>query len=163
AMLDASDRGKMHPEAQVPETSTLYDDLIPIMVRVLRVPNLAQDLLKALEDPRIQAFAPMVARLMTANDQVDFDHNNAGPYPLLDKLSNIVPVDRTKPDSDYNRSLMQRIAHLIHDANGTQFCNKDGATVPLFGTFNKCDLFEIDDLALFYVMAMSSVNTNSTG
>jgi hypothetical protein len=161
AMLDASDRGKLHPEAQIPPTSNLYDDLMPIVVRVLRVPGLAQDVLKAMTDPRITAFAPMVARLMTADNQVDFDHSNAPTYPLLDNLSTIQPVDRTKPDTDYNRSLMQRIAHLIHDANGTQFCNKQGATVPLFGTYNKCDLFQVDDLGLLYVTAMSSVNTNT--
>lgn len=161
AMLDAKDRANLHAEAMIPETSTIWDDLTPIIVRVLRVPGLAQDVMKALQDPRMKAFAPMVARLMSAKNQVDFDHNNNPGYPLLDNLSTIVPVDRTKPDTDYNRSLMQRIAQLIHDANGTQFCNKDGATVPLFGTYNKCDLFQVDDLGLLYVTAMSSVRNGT--
>jgi hypothetical protein len=171
AMLDAKDRANLHPEAMIPETSTIWDDLTPIIVRVLRVPGLAQDVMNALQDPRMKAFAPMVARQMSAMNQVDFDHTMcASPpcaYPLTDNLTNIVPVDRTKPDTDYNRSLMQRIAHLIHDSNGTQFCNKDQAAftfiVP-FGPYAKCGLFKIDDLALFYIlnMASDSIRTDKT-
>ena len=56
---------------------------------------------------------------------------------------------------------MQRIAHLIHDANGVKFCNKQGAqsrSVSTFGPYDKCELFEIDDLALFYILNMASAN-----
>ena len=77
-------------------------------------------------------------------------------------LDAISPVDRTKADTDYNRSLMQRIAHLIHDANGVQFCNKQGATALGF-TFNKCEMFEIDDLALFYILNMQTNAGNASG
>jgi hypothetical protein len=58
---------------------------------------------------------------------------------------------------------MQRIAHLIHDANGAKFCNKEGATfkdpilgVIPFGPYHECGFFEIDDLALFYILNMQS-------
>lgn len=166
AMLDASDRGKKHPEAQIPATSVLYDDLMPLIARVLAVPGLPEDLLNALEDPRTKDFAPMVARLMSANNQIDFQRN--GPnYPLNmngQDLDAINPVNRTMPDVDYNRSLMQRIAHLIHDSNGVQFCNKAGANPTVlgipFGPYPKCGLFRIDDLALFYILNMSSVASN---
>jgi len=171
AMLDASDRGKMHPEAMVNPASNLYDDLMPTVVRVLRVPGLAQDVLKALEDPRMKAFAPMIARLMAANDQIDFDHTMCGSppcaYPLTNNLAAPTAVNRAIPDTDYNRSLMQRIAHLIHDSNGVQFCNKDKAAFTFilpFGPYAKCGLFKIDDLALFYVlnMASDSIRTDKT-
>src|SRR5262249_37272324 len=119
AMLDASDRGKKHPEAVVPPTSVIYDDMMPIMNRVLAVPGLTEDLMKALEDPRVLDLAPMIARLMAARNQVDFSRTcpNGSPcdYPLLQNgqdLDAVDPVDRTKPDVDYNQSLMQRIAHM---------------------------------------------------
>src|SRR5438067_3694169 len=68
AMLDASDRGKKHPEAMVPETSVLYDDLMPLVNRILLVKGLPEDLLSALEDPRAKDLAPMIARLMVARN-----------------------------------------------------------------------------------------------
>lgn len=161
AMLDASDRGKKHPEAVVPETSVLYDDLMPLVNRILSVPGLAEDLMTALEDTRTKDLAPMIARLMVARNQVDFVRTGSA-YPLKmggQDLDVVDPVDRTKPDDDFNRSLMQRIAHLIHDANNVQFCNKQGATALGF-TFNKCEMFQIDDLALFYILNMQ---TNAGG
>jgi hypothetical protein len=169
AMFDVNDLGKMHPEAQIPPTSIIYDDLAPLIIRILRVPGLAQDLVVALQNPHVRGLAPMMSRLMQARNQVDFDHG-AGPDFLLlangADLDGIDPVDRSQPDVDYNQSLMQRIAHMIHDANGAQFCNKQGAN-PSFiislGTYDKCTLFEIDDLALFYILNMSSVGSNSSG
>ncbi len=158
AMLDASDRGKKHPEAVVPADSVLYDDLMVILNRVLAVPGLTEDLMDALQDNRVKDLAPMIARLMSARNQVDFVRN-APAYPLIQNgqdLDAIDPVDRTKPDVDYNQSLMQRIAHMIHDANGVKFCNKPGASA-LGATFpNGCDMFEIDDLAMFYILNMQT-------
>ncbi|HEY2748614.1 MAG TPA: hypothetical protein VGL86_28530 [Polyangia bacterium] len=165
AMLDASDRGKQHPEAVVPAQSVLYDDLMVILNRVLAVPGLTEDLMTALQDNRVKDLAPMIARLMSAKNQVDFLRQSTA-YPLVNgghDLDAIAPVDRTTPDVDYNMSLMQRIAHLIHDANGTQFCNKQDAQFSVlisFGPYDKCKLFEIDDLALFYILNMSSVGSN---
>src|SRR5262249_1967794 len=37
-----------------------------------------------------------------------------------------------------------------------QFCNKDGASVLILGPYAKCELFEIDDLALFFTLNMAS-------
>lgn len=162
AMLDASDRGKKHPEAMVPATSVLYDDMMPLINRILAVPGLADDLMLALEDPRMKDLAPMIARLMTSNNQIDFDHANGPAYALTSNLDAVSPVDRTKADVDYNRSLMQRIAHLIHDANGVKFCNKDNATALGF-TFAKCQMFEIDDLALFYILNMQTDASSASG
>jgi hypothetical protein len=162
AMLDASDRGKKHPEAMVPATSTVYDDLAPIIVRILRVPGLAEDLLTAMENPHVAGLGPMMARLAVARNQIDFDHTNGPGYPLTSNLDGIDPVDRTMADVDYNRSLLQRIAHLVHDANQAQFCNFQGADpqllgfIPLGGPYDKCQMFEVDDLALLFVLNMAS-------
>jgi hypothetical protein len=163
AMLDASDRGKQHAEAQLPQASTVFDDLAPLVARTLRVPGLAEDLVAALKDPHVQGVAPMLAQMMSAANQVDFNHTNAAigsargapDFDVLPGLDPIVPVDRAQPDADYNRSLMQRIAHLVHDASGVQYCNKEGATAG-GRTFSKCRLFQIDDLALFFALNLAS-------
>jgi hypothetical protein len=167
AMLDASDRGKKHPEAMVPENSVLYDDMMVIVNRILVIKGLPEDLMDALQQPDVQDLAPMIARLMSAKNQVDFKRQSTA-YPLLQNgadLDAIVPVDRTQADVDYNMSLMQRIAHMIHDANGVQFCNKQGAQFSValvpFGPYDKCKLFRIDDLALFYILNMSSEASNT--
>jgi hypothetical protein len=176
AMFDVNDQGKMHPEAVIPSTSILYDDLSPIIVRILRVPGLAEDLVKALENPHSKGLAPMIARLMQARNQIDFDQNSCASestcilglcncaHPLNMNgadLDGIDPVDRTQPDVDYNRSLLQRIAHLIHDANNAQYCSKPGATLAVAGftakTYtNACDMFKVPDLALFYILNMAT-------
>jgi hypothetical protein len=186
AMLDASDTAKKYPTAQVPPTSNLYDDLMVIVNRILAVDGLAEDLMNALDPANsttgfadIKDFAPMVARMMQEKNGIDF--SRTGPdYPLLQAgadLDTVVPVDRTQPDADDNRSLMQRIAHIIHDSNGVlhqlpdgtkySMCNKDGATVNLSifgisikvaGPYAPCTLFNIEDLGLFFALNMASQN-----
>ncbi len=160
ALRDASQRAKKFPDAKLPVTSTLVDEMVPVIARLLRVPGLAEDLVAALADPHVRGVGPMVARLMSARNRVDFDHANGPSYPLLAGLANIDPVDRAQPDRDYNRSLMQRITHLVHDANGAQFCNKEGASPKALGiglgTYGKCQLFQIDDVGLFYILNMAS-------
>lgn len=172
AMLATSDLGKAHPEAQIPPTSTLYDDLAPLIIRTLSVDDfgLVNDLLAALADPHVQGVAPMIARLMQVNNQLDFNHSSAATpagvagapeFDLTSDLSTPSPVDRTKPDVDFNRSLMQRIAHLIHDSNGVKFCNKPNTRaieVNPNKVFDACKLFEIDDVSLFFALNLASAD-----
>jgi hypothetical protein len=163
AMLDTKDLAQAHPEAEVPATSTIHDELAPLLARTLRVPGLGEDLVKALQDPHVRGVAPMIARLMDATDRVDFNHTKsaigaargAPDFDLIGDLDHPTPVDRARPDVDDNRSLMQRIAQLIHDANGAQFCNKEGA-VSGPRTFARCKLFKIDDLGLFFALNLAS-------
>ena len=163
SLLAANDFGKMHPEAQLTAKATLLDEMIPIIERILAVPGLAEDLLDAFDPtlhPETRAILPMIGRLMVARNQIDFAHDDKGQYRLTSTLDSVDPVDRTMSDVDYNRSLMQRIAHLIHDANGVSFCNKDNSQIG-FGGLNliseaRCQLFQINDLALFYILNMAS-------
>jgi hypothetical protein len=154
AAFDANDRGKMHPEAMIPATSDLYDDLVPIIIRVLRIPGLAADLMDALEDPHTRALAPMFAREMLYTDRFILDQDTqyvSGDF--------VTPVDYGQPDSDWNRSILQRKMHLVRDADGAQFCNKDHATATVLGIslgdYSKCSMFEVDDLGLFFVLAIA--------
>jgi hypothetical protein len=168
AMIATSDLGKAHPEAVVPPTSTLYDDLTPLITRTLRVPGLLDDLLIALQDPHVQGVAPMIARTIGLDNQIDFNHSSlptaagvtgAPNFDLVSDFTTPSAVDRTQPDTDYNRSLMQRIAHLIHDSNGLKFCNKAGSRpieIDPTKTLDACKLFEIDDVALFFALNLAS-------
>jgi hypothetical protein len=154
ALLDVNERGRGHPEATIPPTSNLYDDLVPIIVRVLRVPGLVDDLLVALQDPHVRGLGAMLSYQMRYRDRFVLDQNSrtvTGAWQTQ--------VDRTRPDSDFNRSLLQRMAHLIHDANGVQFCNREGARLAIgpipITTYRQCEMFRVDDLGLFYVLAMA--------
>ena len=70
-------------------------------------------------------------------------------------------VDQTNSNSGNNRSIMQRVLHLVHDANNSKFCNKDGAKItspiPLPGTYLPCELMQIDDLAMFYLISIADL------
>ncbi len=165
AMFDTNDLGKKYPGAQLKPGSTLFDDLAPIIVRTLRVPGLAEDLVAALQNPHVRGLAPMIARQMQAKNQVDFDHSDNFNWSFdSGSLDLVEEVDRTKPDIDYNRSLFQRIAHLIWEVNDTEFCNKQDAELVGFKigplTFNitrdRCKLFRVPDLGLFFILLMAS-------
>jgi hypothetical protein len=166
AMLDAKDRANKHPEATVPATSDIYDDLVPIILRVLHAEprtvngkpyTLVEDLMDALEDPHALGLGAIFGAQMKYKDRFILDQNSqtvSGSWST--------PVDYTQPDSDYNRSIMQRMAHLVHDANGAKFCNKDGASATVLGvslgSFAACDMFEIDDIGYFFVLAMADTS-----
>lgn len=155
AIFDVNDRAKkpLYAQAKIPATSTLYDELADIIARVLRVPGLAGHLLDALTDKHVLGLAPMIGRLFANNDRF-----------VLNQVTQAVSgsfggtPDRGKPDSDWNRSVMQRLMHLIHDANGVQFCNKQGASVRVLGlpllNYDKCKMFRIDDLGLFFALTI---------
>lgn len=163
ALLDVNERGQGHPEATIPPTSNLYDALIPIIVRVLRVPGLIDDLLVALQDPHVRGLGAMLSNQMRYRDRFVLDQNSRGVTGAWQ-----TQVDRTRPDSDFNRSVLQRMAHLIHDANGVPFCNREGARLAIgpipITTYGQCEMFRVDDLGLFYVLAVAdhAVTSSST-
>jgi hypothetical protein len=70
-------------------------------------------------------------------------------------------VDRNAPDSAFNRSIFQRILHVISDSNGARACNKQDAKVKdpfigiTLGTYNECQLFQVNNLAVFYLQSIA--------
>jgi hypothetical protein len=79
-----------------------------------------------------------------------------------------VPVDRSKADSGFDRSIQQRLMHIINNTHGMQMCNKEGAVIKLpligitlAGPFNACELFQIDDAAHFYVQSIARLRDSS--
>lgn len=161
AILAAADLGDLYPDARLEPQSALYDDLVPVLREILDVRDpatgrgLAEDLLRALENPAVQELPRRFARMMRYADPLHYDPDT---QEILGTLG-ATPVDRTKPDSGYNRSLFQRILHLIADSSGVRLCNKQDARIEIFGIgvgqYDECELFQIDDLAIFYVQSIA--------
>lgn len=166
-----------YANATLDESSTLYDDLAPILVRLLRDPDLVKDLLASLADPATADLGQIIALLATDSSQLFMNQNQLDTRGQPADLTSVIgtfgkPVQRTLPDSDVdknpgnsqnNRSILQRVLHLVHDANQAKFCNKDGAFVNIkivvdikvAGPAKPCALFQLDDLALYYLLSMA--------
>ena len=95
---------------------------------------------------------------MRHTDRIDYDRNDPNGPPGGTPHT---PVNRGAPDAKDNRSIFQRFIHLTHDTNRARLCNKEGAVLdlglvsyPLFGSYHECELFEIDNVAVFYMQAI---------
>jgi hypothetical protein len=155
AAITTARLGDAHAEAAILASAPLWDDLMPVLRQIVARPQLVRALLTALQLPETKQLGKRFSDLMTYSDRFDID-------PATQEVTGSFAhkPDRTRPDSAFNRSVFQRFVHLISDSNHAVLCNKQGATVvviglPLFGPFDECDLVEIDNLATFYVRAMT--------
>jgi hypothetical protein len=146
--------GDAHPEAKIAANAPLWDDMMPVLRQIVARPALVSALLSALQQPEVRQLAPRFRDLMTYSDRFDID---AATQAVTGSFAH--KPDRAQPDSGFNRSVFQRFLHLINDSNHAQMCNKDGATVSVgaitLGPFAACDVFQIDNLATFYVRAIA--------
>jgi hypothetical protein len=147
--------GDQHPEAQILANAPLWDDLRPILQRIAAKPKLVSDLMAALERPEVSQLGDRFRDFMTYSDQFNIDDSTQAVTGGF-----ATQPDRTQPDTGFNRSLFQRLAMLINDSQVGQ-CNKQGAVVrdpithlPL-ATYNACALFQINNLAVFYLQAIA--------
>lgn len=155
AVIASSRLGDAHPGAALTPGSPLWDDLMPVLQDIAAVPGLAEELLAVLERPETARVGLHFARYMKYSDRFSFDaeQNVVGSFAT--------EVDRGKPDQGFERSLWQRLLHVIADANGDVLCSKAGARVeePLFGidvTFDaECDLFRVDNTAVLFVQSIA--------
>jgi hypothetical protein len=156
ALVDTARVGDAHPEAVIPTTSPLFDDLVPVIRQILDKPALARGLMRALENTQVAELGKRFRDYMKYKDQFTINPNNQA---VVGSFS--TPVDRNKSDSGYDRSLWQRLLHLIADSDKAVLCNKDGAKVDLPGTgigiayYDECKLLRIDNLAVFYVQSIA--------
>lgn len=142
------------PEANILANAPLWDDLRPLLQKITADPTLTKNLLVALQDPEVQKLNQRFAEQMTYSDRFDID-------PTTQALTGTFATkpDRTKADSDFNRSVFQRLLMVINDSNGAKQCNKQNAAVKQNGltvaTYSACQLFEVDNLAVFYTQAIA--------
>jgi hypothetical protein len=120
-----------HPEAQIPAASTLWDEMLDVVVAISQKPKLAEDIIRAFGDDRTLDLAKSGAAYMEMRDQLSYDRNNLNGTPFnvtTGKVATLTtPVDRSKADSGTNRSAFQRFLQTLHDANGLSICTKKGA------------------------------------
>lgn len=154
AAIDVARLGDDHTEAEILANAPLWDDLRPQLQKVLDNPKLTQDLMTALERPEVRQLLARFRDQMKYKDRFDIAPDGA----LTGTFATV--VDRTQPDSGFNRSLWQRLLHLISDSNGAVECSKAGAQIKEAGTgivlatyANECDLFRVENMAVFYLQS----------
>lgn len=147
--------GDNHPEAEILADAPLWDDLQPHLRKILANPQLTRDLLAALEKPEVRQLATRFRDQMKYKDRFDIAANQS----VTGTFSTV--VDRAQPDSGFNRSLWQRLMHLINDTNGAVECSKAGAQIkdpttglPLATYQNECEFFRIPNMAVFYLQSI---------
>ncbi|HSI05701.1 MAG TPA: hypothetical protein VLC93_14545, partial [Myxococcota bacterium] len=137
------------------DDTAMAEDILEVVVEILREPGLIESLLDAFEDPRVANLSPTIARYLEFKDLIDYNPQNLNGPPTGSMQT---PVDRTRPDLRNNRSIFQRFIHLMFDARHARLCNKEGAYVtmlgvsyPFFGDgYAECELTQIDDIAIFH-------------
>jgi hypothetical protein len=119
--------------AKLPAQSTLWDELIDNTIQIAQEPGLLEDVLRAFGDDATLQLANAFGGYMSNKDHISYDRNNLnGPtfnFDTNDGSEPKTPVDRTKPDTGWNRSEFQRFIQTVHDTYGVTACNKDQATV----------------------------------
>lgn len=166
--LELKEISDAHPEASLDPSVTFWDEFGEILVKLSKNPTLFKDVLRAIADPNIQEYlGSAFAKYNSYVDLMSYDPNDINGPPRNMKTHGpdaVEPVDRTQPDTGFNRSEWQRFAQIIHDMNGVNACNKQGAKITfkmlginvgsLLGSFDECDLFVFDDIGLLYLEAL---------
>lgn len=157
----------------------IWDEMAEVLGRIADEPGLTEKVLGVLAGDELvtamggsQHVGETVAIMATHVDEYDYQKGQdalngpsvnitVGPSSLSDPVT---PVQWTAARSGANRSILQRVMQLISDARGAKTCNKQDAKVvaslgitvewPLTGGYSECELFEINDLALFYLRSM---------
>jgi hypothetical protein len=120
-----------HPEAKIPASSTLWDELLDVLVAASQKPKLVEDLIRAFADDATLDLPRSAIAYMTMRDELTYDRNNLNG-PAFNLTTGTVetlktPVDRSQPDTGLNRSAFQRFLQALHDTNGMSVCTKRGA------------------------------------
>ncbi len=148
-------RQEPYAQLRLEDDTAMVEDLLDVVTEILREPGLAEDLLTAMEDPRVGNLCATIARYMRFKDLIDYNPQNMNGPPTGIMQT---PVDRRRADVRGNRSIFQRFTHLLYDSRHAQLCNKPGAYVTMLGVsypmwgsgYAKCELTQIDDLAIFH-------------
>ncbi len=143
-----------HPEAHIPATSTLWDEMLDDFAQIAHVQDgigaggVLEDLILALSQDPTPGLQPTFAAYIQNMDALTYNHNstsgglmNALNGPAWNLTSNDTeplhtPVDRTNPDVPGNQSGLQRFMQLLNDANGLDICTKPGAVAHILLNLN---------------------------
>jgi hypothetical protein len=142
--LELKRLGDKHPDAQLPASATLWDEMADVLTKIAAVPpkdgdpngrTLMEDLLLSLAEDDSLLLAEAYRKFFLYRDRVTYDYNDVnGPVWNLESNDTQPPhtlVERTQPDKGNNRSAFQRSLQLIVDTTGVTACNKKGARMHL--------------------------------
>ena len=166
------DRSDMYPDAAFAQPNGFWDDMIDVGVGMARCddghnahcgPGMLEAVIRSFADPRSAQLGDIYGGLMRHRDRIDFDPANVNGSPIGFPLDEA--VDRTMPDVDGNESLFERSIALIDGLNGVEVCNREGAvlhisviglhlTWPLIGSYHRCELMRIPNVAQAYSEAI---------
>jgi hypothetical protein len=120
-----------HPEAKIPLDSTLWDEMLDTFAKMAAKPQLFEDVIRAFGNDAVLDMPRSAAAYMTMRDHLTYDRNdlNGAPYNVNTGKQEalVTPVDRSKPDTGWNRSAFQRFIQALHETNGMSVCTKPGA------------------------------------
>ncbi len=167
-MLAFREIGTKYDQAKLKEKSLFWDELLDVVAEIAKDRALLEDLLNALADPATIRLGDVVGTMMKNKDRITYDRANLNGEAFNQTTGKVespkTPADRAQADTGTNRSIFQRLAHIVSDAAGVAMCNKDGSIVhakgiplagqldlPLIGTYKECEIFKVDDLARFYL------------
>jgi hypothetical protein len=186
AMLAIDEASDRVPSARMDARSVIWDDVMDVVRRIAAEPGLLEDLLNALANLQqplpstglwdqacagtqpAQNLARAFSNYAQYRDRVEPAWSGNWNAHVAVNLSQ--PVDRSQPDTAGNRSVLQRLFHLVDDLNGAHLCNKPHAAirvratvlgqsltipVPGAGDIGACSLVEVPDAAAFYVRSIA--------
>jgi hypothetical protein len=146
ALADASDASFAMP-------NEFWDDVLgylQLMARTSRAPGqetMFEGVMRAIADERARHFGDIVAMMLRHRDELRLDPADLNALP---KGAFLTPVDRARPDTRDNRSIMQRSLHLVSEINGQRgLCNKQLLLI------QPCSVMDYDDLGRVMGGAMS--------
>src|SRR5262249_4307450 len=92
-----------HPEAKIPQNSTLWDEMLDALVKIAQQPALIEAIIRGFQDDRILDLPKSAVAYMSMRDHLQYDRNNlnGAPYDVTTGgVSTLVtPVDRSQPDT----------------------------------------------------------------
>ncbi|HET6344755.1 MAG TPA: hypothetical protein VFH51_07470, partial [Myxococcota bacterium] len=135
--------------AALEDHSNLLDDLLEVLTDIARTDGLLEDMLASLQDERAKPLGSLLAKQLKYKDRIDFDPTNLNGKVVGDYVT---PVDRALGDVPGNLSVLQRQLDLLHDSFGLEVCNR---YAPELGPWAECELFRVEDAALFYIEAIA--------
>lgn len=161
-----------HGDAELPEQSTLWDELLDQAAAIAQEPGLLEGVIRALGARESLAVQSALPKYLRYADRIGYDPEAINGPPLNfttnDHGEPRTPVNRALPNTGFNRSLFQRFLALVHDTSGVAACSKAGAllnarvfdgaawvdvAVPVEGApaADECAFNKVDDLARFYL------------
>lgn len=185
AMLAIDEASDRVPGARMDARSVIWDDVMDVVRRIAAEPGLLEDILNALANLQqplpssglweqscagslpVQNLARAFGGYAQNRERVEPSWSGNWNAHVAVNLSQ--PVDRSAPDAAGNRSVLQRLFHLVDDLNNAHLCNKPAAEIRVYynlfgprsigvpgaGNIDSCRLVEVPDAAAFYVRSIA--------